>query len=143
MTSRVDPRCQHLPKRKCRVTTCRRLIRKDEDEDYKDKEVEYTEDNEDEDYEDKKVEDYEDKADEDYEDKADEDYEDKEVEDYEDKEEPDKEGGRPLCVSLLPVNCTASDSRLHCAVCLDIICYSNILETLIQDVPKKRTFRML
>ena len=79
---------------------------------------------EDEDYEDKEGEDYEDKEDEDKKDKEDEDHEDKEDEDYEDKEEPDKEGGRPLCVSLLPVNCTASDSRLHCAVCLFILCYT-------------------
>ena len=78
--------------------------------------------------------------DEDYDDDDDDDDDD---EDYDDKEGSDKEGGRPLCVSLLPVNCTASDSRLHCAVCLDIICHSNILDTLIQGFPKKRTFRML
>ena len=32
-------------------------------------------------------------------------------EDYDDKEGSDKEGGRPLCISLLPVNCTASLKR--------------------------------
>ena len=32
-------------------------------------------------------------------------------EDYDDKEGPDKEGGRPLCVSLLPVSCSTA---LHC-----------------------------
>ena len=124
-----------------------RLIRKDEDENYEDREVEDYEDKKVEDYEDKEDEDYKDKEDEDYKDKEYEDhkdkedenykdkedkdyeekevedYEDKEDEDYEDKEEPDKEGGRPLCVSLLPVNCTASDSRLHCAVCLFILIY--------------------
>ena len=47
--------------------------------------------------------------DEDYDDDDDddEDYD----EDYDDKEGSDKEGGRPLCVSLLPVNCTASLKR--------------------------------
>ena len=34
----------------------------------------------------------------------DDDKDDEDVDDNDDKEEPDKEGGRPLCVSLLPVS---------------------------------------
>ena len=41
----------------------------------------------------------------------DDDDDDDDDEDYDDKEGSDKEGGRPLCVSLLPVNCTASLKR--------------------------------
>ena len=49
-------------------------------------------------------EDYDD--DEDYDDNKDDDVVDDD--DYDDKEGADKEGGRPLCVSLLPVSCSTS-----------------------------------
>ena len=49
--------------------------------------------------------DVDDDDDDDNDDADDDDDDDDDEEDYDDKEGPDKEGGRPLCVSLLPVSC--------------------------------------